>query len=206
MAGRRVPFFHGQCFWFRLFAVSNALVAAGRYTFEPPKYEDHRRFNRIRRLLAPKLRNILQARLPAEILTTIAGLLVRECAAITAEEQSLGTSVSSTFVDLSRDVYAIYHTVDGVRYVKSLVNPPSQSCDEGHHVLARNEGRAVHKIWIAEDHRGVRFVSFCSSDTALPGPAPIARSWWRAISVPDGIRAITIETDVGVILNYPSPN
>ncbi|KAF4440617.1 hypothetical protein F53441_12238 [Fusarium austroafricanum] len=89
--GRRVPFFHNDCCDFRLYDILDALVAAGDYTFEPPGHENNRRSQRIKRLLALKLRDELQIRLPAEILTAIAGLLVRECAAITAEEQSLGS-------------------------------------------------------------------------------------------------------------------
>jgi hypothetical protein len=82
---RRVPFFHSECFRHRLFAVSDAPIAAGEYTFEPPQYEERRRANRLQTLLAPRLRDILQIRLPVEILT-IAGLLVRECAMIAVKE------------------------------------------------------------------------------------------------------------------------
>ncbi|KAI5456088.1 hypothetical protein BGZ63DRAFT_367870, partial [Mariannaea sp. PMI_226] len=108
MAGRRVPFFHSNCLRFRLYAISDALLAAGEYTYEPPADEEHRRFTRTRRLLAPKLNDVLQIRLPPELLTTIAGLLVRECAIITSEQQSMGKSASDTLIDLSRDVYVSY--------------------------------------------------------------------------------------------------
>lgn len=203
MAGRRVPFFHSKCLRFRLYAISDALLAAGEYTYEPPADEEHRRFTRTRCLLAPKLNDVLQVRLPPEILTTIAGLLVRECAIITSEEESLGKSVSDTLIDLSRDVYASYHVVDGVRYATSLANSTSEMSEDEHHVLVRKAGHSVHKIWIAEDHRGIRCVKFCSSDGVLPGPTPIARSWWRSISAPHGIGEITVKTDVGGMFKCP---
>jgi hypothetical protein len=117
----------------------------------------------------------------------VAGLLVRECASITAEEQSQGTEVCHSVFDLSRDVYVSYCTVDGIRYVKSLSNTTSGIYDKEHCVLASKEGEAIHEIWIAEDYRGIRYARFCSSGAALIAPTPIANSWWRAISVPDGI-------------------
>lgn len=40
---------------------------------------------------------------------------------MTAEEQSLGTTASEALVDLSRNLYAKSHAVNGVRYVMSSV-------------------------------------------------------------------------------------
>jgi hypothetical protein len=79
----------------------------------------------------------------------IAGLLVRECAVITAEEQSLGTNVSDMTVDLTQDVYISYTIVDGVRYVKSIDNTMSKFCNEEHSGLLSKQGEPVGKIWIA---------------------------------------------------------
>ncbi|KAH7169755.1 uncharacterized protein B0J16DRAFT_276889 [Fusarium flagelliforme] len=197
LGDRRVPFFHGNCLWFRLFEISESFLAAGEYTFEPSPCEEPRRFGRIRNLLAPKLNEVLPVRLPPEVLTTIAGLLVHECAMITAEEQSLENTVSEILVDLSCDVYANYHAVDGVRYVKSLRNSRSETGEEDYHLLDVGENRSVRKIWIAEDHRGIRFAKFSSSDAPLSGPGPIARSWWREISMPSEITTIKVKTDVG---------
>ncbi|KPM34085.1 hypothetical protein AK830_g12489 [Neonectria ditissima] len=177
------------------FPVSDAFLAAGEYSFEPPGYEEHRSYNRIRHLLTPKLNDVLQTRLPPEILASVARLLVRECAIITAEAQSLGTNTSNISVDLSRDVYASYCVVDGVRYVNSLVNSTSGMREDKHHVLASKGDGAVRKIWIAEDHRGIRSVRLCPSDAALPGPTPIARSWWRSISAPCGFGKVNVKTD-----------
>ncbi|RKK83319.1 hypothetical protein BFJ68_g17460 [Fusarium oxysporum] len=200
--GRRIPFFHNDCFCFRLYDISDALVAAGDYTFDPPAYEKTRRSHRIKRILALKLRDKLQIRLPAETLMAIAGLLVRECAAVTAEEQSLGTKVSHHTVDLTQDVYVDYTIVDGVRYVKSLGNTVPKLCNQDHHMLLSKQGEPVGKIWIAEDYRGIRSVKFCSADASLAGPTPIVKSWWRAISAPCDIEKITIRSDLRDILIY----
>ncbi|KAF6822900.1 hypothetical protein CPLU01_11721 [Colletotrichum plurivorum] len=154
------------CLRFKLYAISDTFLATGEYTYEPSADDEHRRFTRTRRLLALKLNDLLQIWLPPEILTPIAGLLVRECAIVTSEEQSLGKGASDTSIDLSSDVYESYHVVDGVRYIRSLFNSTSKVSEDEHHVLARKAGQpVVHKIWIAEDHRGIRDV-LVSGDTA----------------------------------------
>ncbi|QPC70477.1 hypothetical protein HYE68_001229 [Fusarium pseudograminearum] len=205
MDSPRVPFFHRDCYRFRLYHISDALVAAGNYTFDPPGHEKSRRSHRIIRLLAPKLRDQLQIRLPDEILMPIAGLLVHKCAAITAEEQSLGTNVSESTVELAQDLYVSYTTVDGIRYVKSLDNAVSKLCDQDCLRLLNKQGEPIHKIWIAEDYRGIRFVKLCSADASFAGPTPIAKSWWRAISVPCGIENVTIKSDASTIYSSGVP-
>ncbi|KAH6949273.1 hypothetical protein DER45DRAFT_588581 [Fusarium avenaceum] len=191
--GRRTPFFHKDCFSFRLYDISHALAAAGDYIFDPPGHEEKRRSDRIKRLLAPRLRDELQIRLPAETLMAIAGLLVRECAVITAEERSEGTNVSDITVDLRQDVYISYTTVDGIRYVKSISNTAPKNEDEPR--LLSKQGEHVGKIWIAEDYRGIRCVRVCPAGAPLAGPTPIVKSWWRAISTPCGVKNITIKFD-----------
>ncbi|KAF5710835.1 hypothetical protein FMUND_9331 [Fusarium mundagurra] len=193
--GRRVPFFHHECLYFRLYDISDGLVAAGEWSFEPPASENSRRSHRIKNLLAPKLRDQLQIRLPPETLMTIAGHLVRECAAITAEEQSLGTAVSDTAVDVTQDIYVSYTAVDGVRYVKSLCNMVSNFGDQDHPTLLSKEGKAVDKIWIAEDHRGIRSVIFCGVDSPLIGPTPITKSWWRVLTLLKDTKEIAMRSD-----------
>ena len=200
LEGRRVPFFHNDCLDFRLYDISDVLIAAGDFTFDPPAYERNRRSHRINRLLVPRLRDELQIRLPAEILMAIAGFLVRECAVITTETQSLGTDVSGMTVDLAQDVYVSYTTIEGLRYVKSISN----TAPKDHPVLLSKQGQPVGKIWIAEDYRGIRFVKFCSADASLAGPTPIVKSWWRTISISCDVDKITIKFDVSAHLRKPS--
>lgn len=154
------------------------------------------------RFLVPKLRDHLQIRLPDEILVSIAGHLVRKCAAITTEEQSLGTDVSETTVSLTQDVYISYTVADGVRYVKSLDKAVPKLCEQDRLTLLSKQGEPIRKICITEDYRGIRFVKLCSADASFAGPTPIAKSWWRAVSVPCDIENITIKSDANTI--YPS--
>lgn len=204
LEGRRVPFFHNDCLSFRLYDISDALVAAGDFALDPPAHERNRRSHRIKRLLAPRLRDELQIRLPAEILMAIAGLLVRECAVITAEEQSLGTDVSDMTVNLTQDVYVNYTIIEGLRYVKSISNTAPKLCNEHHIGLLSKQGEPVGKIWIAKDPRGIRFVKFCPADALLTGPTPIVKSWWRTISTPCDVDKITIKSDVSAICKSSS--
>lgn len=199
MQGRRVPFFHHECFCFRLYDISDALTTSGEWSFEPPTSEISRRSLRIKNLLAIKLRDQLQIRLPPETLMTITGHLVRECAAITAEEQSLDTAVSDTTVDITQDIYADYTAVDGVRYVKSLYNMASNYDNQDHPTLLRKRSKSIDKIWIAEDHRGIRSVVFCDKDSPLVGPTPITKSWWRALTISNDTKEIAIKSDVSTI-------
>ncbi|KAH7219632.1 hypothetical protein DER44DRAFT_879520 [Fusarium oxysporum] len=193
--GRRIPFFHNDCFCFRLYDNSDALVAAGDYAFDPPAYERKRRSHRINCFLAPKLRDELQIRLPAETLMAIAGLLVREYAIITAKEQTLAVNISDITINLTQDIYISYTTVDGVQYVKSIGNTLSKFCNEDHPGLLSKQGERVGKIWIAEDYRGIRPVKFCPAEASLAGPTPIVKSWWRHIFTPCDVFNITIKSD-----------
>ncbi|KLO94448.1 uncharacterized protein LW93_8870 [Fusarium fujikuroi] len=195
MQGRRVPFFHQECVCFRLYDISDALTTSGEWSFEPPASEISRRSHRIKNLLAPKLRDQLQIRLPLETLMTITGHLVRECAAVTAEEQSLGTAVSDTTVYIRRDIYANYTAVEGVRYVKSLCNTASNFGDQDYPTLLCKKSKPIDKIWIAEDHRGIRSVIFCGKDSPLVGPTPITKSWWRSLTISNDTKEIAIKSD-----------
>ncbi|KAF5248427.1 hypothetical protein FANTH_5925 [Fusarium anthophilum] len=142
-----------------------------------------------------RLRDQLQIRLPPETLMSIAGHLVRECAAITAEERSLGTTVSDTAVDITRDIYANYTAVDGVRYVKTLCNTASNSGDQDYNRLRRKMDKPVDQIWIAEDHPGIRSLIFCAADSPLVGPTPIMKSLWRVLTNSNDTKEITIKSD-----------
>ncbi|RBR03810.1 uncharacterized protein FIESC28_11681 [Fusarium coffeatum] len=175
LEGRRVPFFHNDCLDFRLYDISDALIVAGDYAFDPPAHERNRRSRRIKSLLAPKLRDELQIRLPVETLMAIAGFLVCEYAVITTETQSLGTDVSDMTVDIAQDVYVSYTTIEGLRYVKSIGNTAPKLCNEDQTGLLSKQGESV--------------------DASLAGPTPIVKSWWRTISIPCDVDNITIKFD-----------
>ncbi len=100
--------------------------------------------------------------------------------------------------DLSHNIYARYHVLDGVRYVKSLQN--SASGEEEERLLwdAQKRGGTASTVLVAEDHVGIRGVKFASSNTVLSGPGNMpTRVWWWNICRPGGIARIRAKLDVG---------
>lgn len=142
----------------------------------------------------------------------IAGFLVRECAVVTAQEQTLETAMCGSLFDLSHNVYTRYRVVDGVRYVASLQNSRSGTRNEEELLFDAQNNGMVRKLIIVEDHLGVRLVHF-SSEIATgqverhgtPGHLP--RAWWRAIHRPGGFTKIRAKGDVcnpSLISNQPN--
>lgn len=95
------PCFHNGCFDFRLLPITPNLLDATGYTFQPDRFEEQQRFERIWRLLVPRLQDLLPAKLPVEVLAIIAKLLVRECAVVTTQEQTSGSRNLDDLVDLT---------------------------------------------------------------------------------------------------------
>ncbi|CAF3490094.1 unnamed protein product [Fusarium graminearum] len=176
--GEPVPFFHVECRKFKQHDVFR-VVSTGCFQFEPTVHEQNRRFTRINYLLARRLQDIIQVNLPAEIVHTIAKMLVHECATITNQEQSLGWGQAPRSIRLDSAVYATYSVIDGVRYVKSLTNFPDQGREE--YTLLSKEGQTHSRLYIAHDYRGVRAVKLCPSDAPLSGSGPITNCYWRNI-------------------------
>lgn len=134
----------------------------------------------------------------------IAKLLVRECAAVTAQEQTLLDALPSEFlVDLTHKVYAQYRVVDGVCYIKSLRNTKSETDKKEVLLLRAQEKAAIHKVFIAEDHLGIRSVHFTPS-SRRPDLGPGV--WWKCISRRGGIAKIRAITDVSKATGSSSQN
>lgn len=192
----RARLFHSRCFEFqrRLRPLQRKFLAATQYSFRPASSEVRRRSDLIKSRLPPKLCQTLPVMLPPEILAIIAGMLMHECAVVTAQEQVLqGAWPSESLVDLARDIYARYQEFDGLYYVTSLRN---HKLDEKELLVlnAREEG-TTRRIIIAQDHLGVRLVQFASSDAAsklrsVPG------AWWKDITRASGITKIRTTSDV----------
>lgn len=193
-----VPFFHRRCFEFTLNLITPNFLAATEYNFQPPSYDSRRRHDLIRSLLLPKL----PVRLPHEILAMVAEFLVHECAVVTAQEQMLqDASPSESLVDLTRNVYAEYHKFDGVYYIKSLRNSGSKKGKNKLLLLDVQKKGTVCKVFVAEDHLGIRSVQFAPSNTTSM-PRPIPGAWWKDISRPGGITKIRVKTDVSRTTAY----
>ncbi len=123
---RRISGLHSACFRVCVSPIPPTLFAATKYRFEPADIESHemQRFERIKRVLVPLLYDRLPIpKLPNELLRIIAGYLAREYAAITGQRQTVEGGVSDMIevaLSPSHDVYAQYHRIDGIRYVRTL--------------------------------------------------------------------------------------
>ncbi|KAL6917404.1 hypothetical protein FSST1_008899 [Fusarium sambucinum] len=191
--GRLTQFFHAECRKFKQRDVLR-VVSTGCFRFEPKVHEQNRRFTRIKHSLARRLDGIFQVKLPAEVLNTIAEMLVHECATITNEEQSVGRSEDARTIRLDSAVYATYSVVDGVRYVKSLTNSPVPDREE--YTQLSKEGQTHSRLYIAHDFRGVRAIRLAPSNVSLSGPGPIMDCYWR--NIPDAEKMIIHENGLMV--------
>ncbi len=192
-----VPCLHTSCFRFGRHISGDSLPSlppVTLYRFPAPSGDEERRRSRTHTFLAAKLRAsgwFSLHLLPGEVLLAIAGLLVRECAVVTAQAQDDAVILEYS-VDLSREIYAQYRLVDGVRYLRSLRNHRAPDDEEAEKIFdARKD---VHKILIAEDHRGIRLIRFLSSDAQIPASGPMEGVFWRDLS--NSSNALTVGFDV----------
>lgn len=181
-------------------------------------HELQRRENYLRNLTAEKLRDAFAPRhLPAELWWAIAAYLVSGCAvaAVMAlmrddeypfpEEQGDGPEYA--LIDPSKDVYASYLQLDGIRYIKGVRNTTKAETGKGEYLLVDATGyRATHKVYVAYDHLGIRQIQFASPNCALPGPESIPGVYWRSFDREDGMTHLMVKTDVCPPLSIVQPS
>ncbi|KAI1500052.1 hypothetical protein F5X99DRAFT_430004 [Biscogniauxia marginata] len=195
---RSVDCFHSGCYTFRLFPVSPDFLAATEYSFQPPICEERRRRDLIQQNLVERLKQTQWPRnLPDELWLLTAQYLVRECAIVTVQELTIQPRVCDSVFDLSRDVYVQYVMFEGARYLKSIKNSGcAEAKQEGQLLLDARRARTVQKVYIAEDHLGIRHIQFISSDDkSSRSSLDIPGVWWRTICRPNSIK-IRAKTDV----------
>ncbi|KAI1209198.1 uncharacterized protein F4807DRAFT_467816 [Annulohypoxylon truncatum] len=206
----RIPVhcFHAECSVFarnilKIEDVSQNFLDGTRFGFAPPLWGGLERFraNRLSELLAEKLKKEYWPKsLPNEIWRMITDNFVRECAIVTAYEQTLSASLPpGNTINLSRDVYAEYTTFDGIRYLKTLRNPEDRK-GHGELVLRGQEVGSIREVYVIDDHFGVRDLLFVSDkdrlDRILPSPSSLpSGTWVRRISTPLGIWNVGVECD-----------
>lgn len=211
--------FHGRCHEFRFYSVTPAFLAATHYAFAPSAGEQRRRADYIQLALARNLQwaAVWPRELPHELWLMVAGLLVQDCAALTAQEQvhkcdNMGDSV----LDLAQSVYASYVKMDGRYYVKSLRNTAGANAGKRTYLVlpaqtTREEGEEEESkdMFVAEDHLGIRQVVFvspkrseewCRNHPSVPG------AWWRHISGKDIPSTVATRSDVGELPCTPFPS
>lgn len=194
---------HSQCRFFQLHEISESFLATTHYTFQPSSREEKRRAERTEKLLANKLQGTITSdSFPLELWLMVASYLTRECAVITGQEQALKrSSTQDDIIDIQGFMFASYVIFDGVQYVKTLRSSTRTDAAEGERLLQDSRKTSViKKVYIAEDHLGIRMVLFRSPDSFLSDSCASQGLWWRAIS---GVRQATkfnVKSDVGKCL------
>ncbi|KAL8282738.1 hypothetical protein RB597_010128 [Gaeumannomyces tritici] len=196
--GRRLPCFHDECYGFRPLPITSKFLDATEHRFGPPLRERSRRRGYIQHTFANKLKLGPLKQLPMETCDMVAGYLVRECAIVTSQELALSDNSIDSLVELSRDIYARYVSIEGIPYIQALYNAspseasPSES--EGLRVFKARRGCVVRSIYVKYDHLGIRGVHF-----DLPRDGPLYSSacgvWWTELSRRNGILCFTAKTD-----------
>ncbi len=155
------------------------LVDATRYSFSP-HFDESSRVARTICFLLPKLSAQLPL-FPNEVLLMVARLLVRECAAVTRQEETLAYGGISRLltIDRTRNIYAKYCRIDGVRYVQILRN--TKPARGEWQLLYDTRRGAASGISLVEDHLGIRVMRFIFPDSPPPPALHIRRAWWRDV-------------------------
>ncbi|KAF5019171.1 hypothetical protein F66182_8821 [Fusarium sp. NRRL 66182] len=198
--------FHARCHEARFYSITPAFLAATCYTYNPSLSEERRRARYIQKALVC---NLQQARLwprelATELWTMVAGLLLEDCAAFTAQEQLRKCDKAEEYtVDLTQPVYASYVKIDGRVYVRNLQNKARTDVKGGSRIMLLAPGKHAKEnegkdMFVAEDHLGIRQIIFASpkrcdewfrSHPSTPG------AWWKHISQGDIRSTVTIRSD-----------
>jgi hypothetical protein len=192
-----MPCFHSKCFGFKVLEIGPIYCAAIQYQHPPAPYEEKRRFERIRHLFRLRIATILGT-LPIELQDKIVGYLIRECATITNQLQISGPSVSDSVISLSRNVYAIFHFIDGIRYIQRLYNTEPEPGQKAQLLLDVRKKGPIQKVLFAEDLLGIRLVKFLTHNITSTEPQVLQNGWWRNIDRQEGITELKIITDVSI--------
>ncbi|KIH91072.1 hypothetical protein SPBR_01434 [Sporothrix brasiliensis 5110] len=185
--------------------------AAAIYTFKPSFLDDQRRRDRIRRFLCKKLRSLYpSARLPLEVWHMVAtDELVRMCAVYSIIDLWQRRNSSNVELDMTRDIWAHYMYIEGVRYIERLTNTPPADDDGPRYDNAPAVARLVDErkvsdytiLYVLEDYLGIRQLVAATSKRDLSALTVASvntadgrdNMWWRMVPIQQGevLRAVT---------------
>lgn len=201
--------YHSRCHEFRFYSVTPAFLEATYYTFPPSLVEERRRTRYIQQALARKLQpaTTWPRELSTELWDMVAGLLLEECAVLTAQEQMhRRNNTKDSILDLTQPIHVSYVKVDGRTYVKSLRNTAGiKTKGEISFILPSPimqdrdvDGHKGKDIFMAEDHLGIRQIVFVSpkhrDNWCCTHPNALG-AWWKHISWDDMPSTLTIRSD-----------
>jgi hypothetical protein len=137
----------------------------------------------------------------------VAGLLLQDCATLTAQEQVDGCNSDGTadiIFDPNQPVYATYVKIDGRSYIKTLRNK-TRNKTKGEISIRLStpiiqDGDAEKDMFVAEDHLGIRRIFFVSPkhvEKWCRAPPSVPGAWWKHMSQHNIPSTMVFKTDVG---------
>ncbi|KAI0426950.1 hypothetical protein F5Y09DRAFT_317545 [Xylaria sp. FL1042] len=171
---------HTECKAFMANNPSKALLDALTYTFEPLAAVEQRRRQWIQSHIRSSFMSFLKLgphRLPPELALMVAQYCIRIYAIAAVCLPITQPSIYS--IDILVGIWASYVVIDGVQYLASFANQPS---DNAQLILSTKAAANVDRMYIAEDHLGIRQVYFGNGDP--PRSAfNLLEVWWKTLSL-----------------------
>ncbi|KAI1115064.1 hypothetical protein F5Y14DRAFT_144337 [Nemania sp. NC0429] len=166
------------------------LCYALSYAFEPLAATEKRRRQWIQSSFASNLRLRLGSRrLPQELALMISQYCIREYAIAIVSLPMAGPDTS--LLDPLRGIWACYIMIDGVQYFSSFANQLSVGAQL---ILSVEEAANVDRMYIAEDHLGIRQVCVGNSTSPVLDRGGVSGLWWRTLPLHDGAQ-LRVHTD-----------
>ncbi|KAI1173459.1 hypothetical protein F4777DRAFT_449369 [Nemania sp. FL0916] len=179
--------YHIECLRFTAYKSPISISHALAYNFEPSPAIEQQRRHWIQSNFVSNLK-LCSHKLPPELAFLIAQYCIAEYAIAAI---SLPAAERSTYsIDLDCEIWAHYVMIDGVRYFASFANKPSTHAQL---ILSTKKAEKINRMYVAEDHLGVRQVYFGNSTPAISNQdnSPL---WWRTYSISIGKR-LRVHTD-----------
>ncbi|KAI3340531.1 hypothetical protein F4824DRAFT_453598 [Ustulina deusta] len=184
---------HVECLEFTAYKSPTKIFHALAYTFEPSAATEKQRRQWIQSSFISNLK-LGSRSLPQELALMIAQYCIREYAIAAV---SLPIAVPNTYpLDILRGIWACYVIIDGAQYFASFAN---KSSIDAQLILSIEEAVNVDRIYVGEDHLGIRQVYFGNS-TPPKLDRSVSELWWRTFSIHDGAQ-LHIHTD-GLKIRY----
>jgi hypothetical protein len=175
-----------------------ALIRALSCQYNPPRAYDERREKWLSDALAANLD--LPFYLPPELRMRTAQYLVQEYSTVLVSSLPLAVEPIPYNVEIYENIWAIYIEIDGIKYVNALTTyrPSAPGVNAQ---LVSSSLKAIHKIYICEDHLGIRKLLFNAVDE-YPAADAIPGVWWKMMPLPTRrshlVTSLRLYTDVSI--------
>ncbi|KAI0198268.1 hypothetical protein F4808DRAFT_436447 [Astrocystis sublimbata] len=147
-----------------------------QYAFKPLKTTEKRRLQILESTFVSNF-TLGTRSLPPELGFMIAQYCIRELAIAAVPTPMFDSHTRS--IDVLRGLWARYVIIDGVRYYASLSDKPSAGAQL---ILSIDKVTSDDRLYVAEDHLGIRRVCFGNSTSHASGKRDM-NLWWRTFAI-----------------------